>query len=229
MTFVELVERLRMECGVSGPTIETVQGSLPREIARLKAWTITAWDAIQRKHPDWVFMRLQSSTTIPQYGSALAITEHTAGTVASWVADTMRIGADGGTFADSIKLPCIEYESWRVGEGLVVTPYAKPTTIAIRQRDKALFVAPAADVAYKLYFDYQRTPIALSADADLPAAPARFHMAIVARAMMMYGRYEAAPEVLLDGREQYKEILAELEIDQLPPTTIPGGEGDAWQ
>jgi hypothetical protein len=144
MTFVELVERLRMECGVSGPTIETVQGSLPREIARLKAWTITAWDAIQRKHPDWVFMRLQSSTTIPQYGSALAITEHTAGTVASWVADTMRIGADGGTFADSIKLPCIEYESWRVGEGLVVTPYAKPTTIAIRQRDKALFVAPAA-------------------------------------------------------------------------------------
>lgn len=228
MTFVELVERLRMECGVAGPTITTVQGTLPREIERLKKWTITAWEAIQRKHPDWLFMRMQSSGAIPQYGTALTVSEHTAGTVASWVTDTFRIGASGGTIADSIELACREYESWRVAEGLVTTPYGKPTSIAIRQKDDALFVAPAADVAYKLYFDYYRTPVALSADADLPAAPARFHMMIVYRAMMMYGRYEAAPEVLLDGRENYKELLAELELDQLVGVDFVGAGSDAW-
>lgn len=228
MNFVQLVERLRMECGVSGPTITTVQGALPREIARLKSWIVTAWEDIQREHIDWQFLRTQGNATIPQYGSALTIAEHTAGTVARWLPETFRISESGGTFADSTPLACAEYETWRVSEGLVTTPYGKPSTIAIRQKDKALFVAPAADVAYTLYFDYYRAPVSLSADADEPAAPARYHMAVVYRAMTMYGRYEAAPEILLDGREKYRSMLAELEIDQLPDTTFAGGDSDAW-
>lgn len=229
MNFVQLVERLRMECGVSGPTITTVQGTLPREIARLRSWIVTAWEDLQRKHVDWQFLRVQGSATIPQYGSALTIAEVTAGTVARWVPESFRIAPDGGAFADSVPLASVDYEQWRIAEGLSPTAaYAKPSTIAVRQKDKALFVAPAADVAYALFFDYYRTPVTLSADTDEPAMPARYHMAIVHRAMTMYGRYEAAPEVLLDGREKYRSLLAELEIDQLPDASFAGGDSDAW-
>lgn len=222
MTFVDLVERLRMECGVSGPVITTVQGALPREIERLKKWTITAWEEVQLKHPDWEFLRTASSHVIPQYASLLSPTEYAAGTVADWKIDTFRIASNGGGFDESVPISFIDYETWRITDGLDSTKYARPNSITVRVKDKALFVGPSADLAYELYYDYYRTPQALSADADVPICPARFHMIIVYNAMQMYGRYEAAPEVLADGARNYRRMLAEMEVDQLPAVFMPG-------
>ena len=41
-------------------------------------------------------------------------------------------------------------------------------------------------------------------------------MIVVYRAMMYYGGYEAAPEVLSRGSEEYQRLYSRLEIDQLP-------------
>lgn len=228
MNFVALVERLRMECGVSGPYITDLQGTLPREIERLKRWTITSWVEIQTRHPDWLFLRTQSSHTIPAHGSTLTPAEFTAGTVQDWHADTFRIGPDSGTFADSEPLPVMDYEAWRIGPGMTLTPEAQPNLLAIREKDQALFVSPQADQQYKLWYDYQRTPQELSGNTDVPICPARFHMIIVYRAMMKYGRYEAAPEVLADGRAEYRRMLGEMQEDQLPVTTVAGGCSESW-
>lgn len=222
MNFAALVERLRMECAVSGPEITTVQGTLPREIGRLTKWIITAWEEVQLKHPDWEFLRIASSHSIPQYASLLNPAEYAAGTVSDWKIDTFRLAASGAGFDESVPISFLDYETWRITDGLDSTLYARPNSITVRIKDKALFIGPSADVAYELYYDYYRTPQALSADADIPLCPARFHMAIVYRAMQMYGRYEAAPEVLSDGVRNYRRMLAEMENDQLPAVQIPG-------
>lgn len=222
MDFVALVERLRMECGVSGPTITTVQGNLPREIERLKKWVVTAWEEAQLKHPDWEFLRVASSHVIPLHASLLNPAEYAAGSVAEWKIDSFRIASDGGGFDASVPISFLDYETWRITDGLDSNLYSRPNSITVRIKDRALLVGPSADAQYELYYDYYRTPQVLSADADVPICPARFHMIVIYNAMQMYGRYEAAPEVLADGARNYRRMLAEMEIDQLPAVVITG-------
>ena len=49
--------------------------------------------------------------------------------------------------------------------------------------------------------------------------PARYHMAVVYKAMQKYGAYEAAPEVYARGEKGAKRYMQMLEIDQMPGVT----------
>lgn len=55
MNRLQLVQRLALECGVSGTVTTTLNQT--GEFARLVAWTDTAWEQLQTKHDDWDFMR----------------------------------------------------------------------------------------------------------------------------------------------------------------------------
>lgn len=224
MTFVELVESLRQECGVSGPVLSTVQ-TLSGELGSLKRWTAQAWTEIQARHMDWQFLRTSSTHIIPQFGAIIQPAEYLAGEVAEWKRDSFRVATSGDGRRLSQSVPYVPYDSFVSGIGVDVTNYARPMCFAIRDSDKAVLVAPAADTTYELYYDYWRTPVTLSADSDTPACPVRFHMIIVYRAMMKYGRYNSAPEIYADGKREFNQLLRGLEIDQLPPTTFAGGWG----
>lgn len=52
--------------------------------------------------------------------------------------------------------------------------------------------------------------------------PAEFHMAIVYRAMMMYGRFTAAGEVFNDGEQNYRRIMTALVNNQTPMVRMGG-------
>lgn len=62
MTFLELVQRLRQECRVSGTGPVTVVGQ-SAEFNRLVTWTNEAWQEIQRGNSYWRFLR--ASCTCP--------------------------------------------------------------------------------------------------------------------------------------------------------------------
>src|ERR1700749_2228601 len=56
MTFVQLVDRLRVECGVSGSTLISVQ-NLSGELQRLKNWIGDAYNEIQTSYDgNWKFL-----------------------------------------------------------------------------------------------------------------------------------------------------------------------------
>ena len=84
-----------------------------------------------------------------------------------------------------------------------------------------LVLGPKPNGIFTVTGDYQRSAQTLSADADEPEMPARFHKLPVYRAMEDYGFYESAPEVLARGQRKGAAMMRQLEADQLPPPKMP--------
>ena len=222
MNFVQLVERLRVECGVSGSPITDVE-TLTGEYLRLRNWTASAWVDIQTEHEgQWGFMRVSSTHLIGQYQSILSPAEWAAGRVNTWKIDSFRIAASGDPRSKSDPVDFLPYDQFVAGPGLDVSEWAKPRYFTIRPGDKALIVAPGADAAYTLFYEYQSEPIEMEDNVDVPACPSKFHMVIVYEAMLKYGRYEMAPEILSEARADRDRLLFRLKLDQLPSITFGG-------
>lgn len=222
MNFLQLVERLRVECGVSGSPITDVE-ALTSEHLRLRNWAASAWTDIQTEHEgQWAFMRVSSSYTTAAYESLLSPPEWLAESVNTWKIDSFRIALSGEPRSRSVPIDYLPYDQFVAGPGLDVTEWAKPRYFTVRPSDKALFVAPGCDVPYTLFYDYQTEPVELEDNDDVPACPAKFHMVIVYEAMLKYGRYEIAPEILSEAREGRDKLLFRLKVDQLPSITFGG-------
>lgn len=221
MTFLQLVQRFCRYCGIpgTGPTSVTSQTG---ELGRMVNFVIDAWNDIQSEHPDWQWMKatmtpkvtvdLQASYSL----SDLAITDFGA-----WDLNSLRIyKTSDGTVSEDMLIQ-IPYEVWRSSYQLGVgrTTTGRPTQFAILP-DKSIGLGPVPTGDYTLTADYYTAPVALSLDADTPAMPDQHHMAIVYRAMMAYGSYEAAPEVYQRGETEYRRIKNRLETDRLPDVLI---------
>jgi hypothetical protein len=95
---------------------------------------------------------------------------------------------------------------------------SRPVVFSIDPQ-KNLYFGIVPDGAYTIVYEFYRTPITLSADADTPAMPARFHELIAFRALRAYGIFMAAPEVIGRADDQISRIGAELAADQLQVIT----------
>jgi hypothetical protein len=231
MTFVELCDMVRREGGISGPSITTVQGSIPTETTRVKNWVKDAWQDIQSMHTDWQFLFYESSFTIPQYASLITPTEFAAGVVAEWTPWTARISSADEGRAKSQELTLQNYYIFRDSEGLDPTVRGRPSTIAIHPRTEAIHLAPAADAEYEFYYDYYRTPQILDQDEEEPVMPARFHALIAWEALSRYGGYEVAPDVVSRAREHAGKLMAALISDQMPGVStscLDDGRAYGW-
>jgi hypothetical protein len=85
-----------------------------------------------------------------------------------------------------------------------------------------LLVGSTPDKQYQIHGEAYAMPTALVNDADRPACPAQYHMAIVYKAMIYYALYEAAPEVLARGEAGYNKLIARMALHQLPQMTFGG-------
>jgi hypothetical protein len=211
-----MLERLRDECGVSGGPITSVT-NVRGEHLRLKNWLIEAWNEIQTEHQGrWGFMRVSSSTTIPVNATLLYPAEWSAETVDYWKRDSFRISALGEAREKSIPLIPIDYDSFVNGVGLDTSTTGRPLYFTVRDGDKALIVAPKADAEYTMFFDYYSVPELLEDDDDVPRLPKKFHMLPVYEAMLSYGRYENAIEILSQITPKRDKMKFRLKLDQLP-------------
>ena len=225
MNFLQLVNQLRVECGVSGPPLTTVAGQLAgSENARMVSWIQQAWIDIQTSKEDWLFLRepfvfntvaLQQIYTPVEAGLTVA-------TFGNWKRDSFRCSSVGQSYADE---QLMNYMDWTTYRNLyryanMRNTTARPVVVSITP-EKDLAFGSTPDIAYVIDGEYYTQPVSLTADADTPGIPDRFQMAIVYRAMMYYAGYEAAPEVLSRGDFEYRRLYSRMEIDQLP--TIVSG------
>lgn len=220
MDFLEIVNKVRIEAGASGRTIETVQGTLPAEIQRLKNWTIDAWNDIQMMHPHWNFHYIESTHDCEVGLAILNQTEYAAGDVAEWMVNSFRIALPGETRRESQPLLYLNYYDWRDNAGLLVEESRKPDSFTVHPRTEAVHLSSTPDLAYLLWYDYRRTPQSLEANTDVPIIPARYHDLIVAWAVKKYGWHEAASEKLQSANEVINRLLPALELDQLDEVTL---------
>lgn len=218
MNFLELINRTRVECGVSGPALTTAQ-NLSGEAARMRNWVSAAWIDIQASKEDWQWMRTPVQfNTVAQQWSYTPTDAGIGSTFGNWKRDSFRCSSVGQNYADEQLLNYMEWSTFRnlYQYGNMRTTYARPVVVSIVPGDKSLALGSVPNQAYVITGEYYRKPVELSADADTPALPDRFHLAIVYRAMMSYAGYEAAPEVYQRGELEFRRLMNRINIDQLP-------------
>lgn len=114
----------------------------------------------------------------------------------------------------------VDYEFWRDGYefGALRQTQTRPTIMTITP-DKSIGLGPFPIDGYTVLGDYFRVPTEMAVDTDTPSLPTQFHMAIVYRAMMSYGAFEAASEVYQRGETEFNKLIRRVAADRLPEIT----------
>lgn len=228
MNFLELAQRLCQECGDSTVNITTV-ASQTGKAKRMVDWLNSAWMDIQGAHRDWGWMRNSASFTTVNgqatyaLGSGAGTAGVTTASFGSWIRDSFRIYPTAtGTDAE-VPLGYIDYDRWRdtyqIGSSRTTTSQPGQYTIT---PSKGIGLGPVPTAGYTVTADYFTSPASMSLDADIPALPAHYHLAIVYRAMMMYGTFDVAGEVYQRGEAEYKRMMRRIENDYLPEVELGG-------
>lgn len=222
MTFLELINLARQECGVSGSDLTSVE-NLSGESRRFYNWVRNGWLDIQRAEPQWKFLDLgfQFDTVAGDRDYGFGTGAGTVGIERAdwklWQKDTFRIYADTSGYTDEQILPWMEYQSFRnlYEYGSNRLNQEKPICFTIAP-DSAILLGGIPDAVYRVEGRYWRAPQTLADAADEPICPVEFHQIISFRAMMRYALFESAPEVLGDARENYNRMMAQLVNNQGP-------------
>jgi hypothetical protein len=228
-TFLQLVNRLASEAGVTGnaSTVSAVTGQ-SGEAARLVNWITQAHTELQNRHGNWRWMRSTFSVSATLGDDQYAGTDCT----------DSRLGSTITRFAHWIPIDdagCANVKIYLTSGGvsgerfMVFIPWDYFMTIYKRgpqnngppvhftiDPQNNLRLGPKPDDTYTVSGEYQMSALEFSANTDTPEFPSRFQDIVWMRAMEKYGRFHAAPEVLARGEVEGGRLMRQLEVNQLP-------------
>lgn len=223
MTYLELCKALRRECSVSGNGPAAVTGQTG-EMARLVEWIKNADREIQQQWNDWNFLWASDSFNTISSQSLYDLTDETdMGGAPNIITDFNHLAKHDNTsdLAGELRIwvdgDPLFFIPWSEYQASSYTGTSKPYQFTIRPDGKWLLL-PTPNAVYAINFEYYKTPTLLAANGDISAIPVLYHDTIVARAMMFYGEYESAQEVLQGGAERYTEGYTSLMDKELPQT-----------
>lgn len=204
MTFLELCQRLRQECGVAGTGPQDVSGQRG-EYQRLIDWVRDAWAEIQLERRDWRFNWALGELELREGERVYDLPDD----FDRWDADTLRLAGD--------RLAVLGWDAMR---DLPPTGGA-PRRAAISPNGQIhLDGAPQEDG--RLTFEYWRTPQRLYHRHEVPRLPERYHMLIVYRAMLQYALYEEAVAVTQQAIANEARLMRQMVISELPAIRTTG-------
>jgi hypothetical protein len=227
MNFLQLVQRVRRKCRVSGTGPSTVIDQ-NEEYARLVDFTNEAWSDLQLMRSDWAWMRASMSfpTVAGQAEYTLAQIQSTGSgfsNFGNWDLKTFRQYNTAAGTNSEVFMGFMEYENWRDVYQLSSMRQATSAPLDFTQTPLlGIGLGPVPLVGYTITGDYFKVATEMSLDADIPPLPSQFHMAIVYRAMMLHGASEAAPEVYDDGKMNFDRMMRIIDQQQLPVLTTAG-------
>lgn len=228
-TYLDLVNSTRRECGIITGDLTTLTGLVGKNL-QVKVWVDRSWQDVQRKHPNWQWMRKSFSFATVQ--GQQEYTPAQAGTTnyGKWAT---RDNTGKGTFRTRVTSLGYTTELW-LGEwdwedfrnlyqfGAQRTVQGRPVVFSIKP-DKSIALGPLPNAqGFTVTGDYFTRAVPLVSDTDVPGLPDQFTDVIIHRAKMMYGQEEAAAEVYNAGKADYRRMIADLEADQLPSIEFGG-------
>jgi len=224
MNFLELGQRLTIECGAGNVQLTTMQNQ-KGEALRFVNWVSQAWNELQTVFDCWEWMRSSSLlgagvSFVADPGQAVVPLGTGPGQIGldpkdfggKWVEDSFRNYVTSFGFRSEIFLESISYDWWRDAYmyGANRAVQTRPVVIAVGP-GKEICLGPPSNGLYTTTGDYYRSPAIMAQDTDIPAGlPTQYHMAIIYKGMEYYGAYEAATEVVARGEEGYGNQLFEL-------------------
>lgn len=198
------------------------------KLGRVVVWVGRAWNDIQNERPNWRWMRKEFSgkptiaNTARYTAAAWAITDF-----ANWLTDDPERGYRPFSLYD----PAIglgdeqelchiqDYDQWRRRFGRGLQTSQRPNVYAVSPSNE-ICLGAIPDAAYLVRGEYWKTNQVLAADGDVPECPARFHDAILWRAIRYLCEFDEAPFPIAAARAKEQVGLGNLEGDQLPEVVI---------
>lgn len=214
MNFLELCQRTASECSASltGPDSTVSQTG---RLGQIVKWVNAAWMDIQTRHDNWLWMRGSFSVSTTSGDGVYAYTDctdvDTSATITAfraWDREKFKIYlTSAGANSETYLIP-ISYDLWysRFNTGSQTNSF--PRYVAVDNARRFLLGAKP-DGIYTVRGEYIKAATELSGNSDTPGMPSEYHMAIVYRAMMKYGRYTGAAEVFNDGQAEYTRMMKE--------------------
>lgn len=220
-TFIELVQTAHRESGASGTAPAGVAGQVG-EANRFVNWVKLEWTKIQNRHPNWKWMRREFTVNTVALDDTYAYSDCTdvltsvaISRFARWYPDEFKCYLASAGVGSEMWL---SYAAWnnfkrvyRIGSQTAGAP-----AIVTVDPSNNIVLGPKPSGIYTVGGDYHASPQILTADADTPEMPTRFHDLIWMGALRRYAAYESAPEVWSEMKSQQSELMRSLEQDQLP-------------
>jgi hypothetical protein len=217
MNFLELCQDLAREAGISGAIVAVERQN--GEAGRVVNWIIKAYRYIQNKHVDWTFMR--ADVSFDTNTSSAIYTAAAAGVAGfgEWcfVGDDWRAYNKAIGYADEQALSFMPYDDFKrvYGMGANRTIVGRPQIVTVRP-DQSLQIWPLPDATYTIVGEQYRAPLTLAKAEDVPIFAAKFHDAIVQRALMFYGAFEGDAGVFASAQTEFQRLLAQMEGVYMP-------------
>lgn len=216
MNYLELCKRLRSEAGIAGvgPAKVTDQSG---ESLRVVEWIRQAWVEIQNLHEYWKFRWAEGLFETTELSVGVFSDTYEFAGADDFDRESMSIYKTADGSSESTPMFYFDYLDFR--DRFQFAPVAEadqdqPSFWTIKP-DKKIQVYPVPDAFYTLGFDYSKTPQVLEANTDTPLCASRYHMTIIYLALLSYGRYENANEVLKFAGAQYDYARKQMELNEL--------------
>jgi len=209
MDYLELTRRLAREVGASG-RIQTLQGT-EGEFRRLADWVNESWVELQMVRDTWKWR-------VGEFEVPMTVGQRVVDT--SSYPDFYRVLPNQffGKLDSATNWAVLAFVSFRDWQDLVRTrPPQEGVPVYYTERsDLVIEVDPIPSVPYSVRGLYTKRPQFLVDDFDVPSLPEEYHMAIVYKAMMLYGGYESAPEIYQSGEAGFNRIYQMLVNTDIP-------------
>jgi hypothetical protein len=227
VTYLELVRRVALESGtLPDSAVPATTAGLTGRPALLASWVQQAWRDIQNRRSHWRWMRAEwqgalvagtqrytpAALGIVRFGEWVHVDEH-----GMPVATLYR-----GDPSDEGRMRMVPWHAFYTRFLRGVSQQDRPGWYS-EDGEGRLVVAPVPDGAYTMRGLYRKAPQELAADGDVPEMPARFHDLIVWRALLMLAAYDEAGNQVPMWDMRAREIMSDLERDQLPKVDFPIG------
>ena len=216
MNFLALCNSLIQKCGIAGGGITSVT-SQTGEAGRVVSWINEAYLNVQLAETQWHWMRSNVSFTTTDSQSSYTPAQCGVTDFGGWKMDSFRRYITDTGVRSEAYLTALKYNDYR---DTYLFGNMRLTTGDPRYISEApdlslnLGLIPGS-VGYTVVGEYFKVPSSLVAESDSPLMPSQYHMIVVYRAMMMYGMYESASEVIQEGTSLYNAMLRRLMRDQM--------------
>lgn len=204
MNFLQLVNRTKAECGVSGPQILRIQNA-SGEIARVVDWVRDAYFMIQGERAWYWLWR--------QMGANLLTGRQTFDPAAEWDVFALRWSMSSARL-DGYHIPMRFYSGPESD-----TQNGAPSAVTVMPDRTLRFNAPM-DRERQFTADYYSTSEALQEDDDTPSMPEQFHMAIVWQATVLYADYEEAGALRMTAQMKLDRMREQMVATEVPPVMM---------
>lgn len=222
MNFLELCQDMARESGISGSLVSVVNQT--GEAQRVVNWIIKAYRYIQNKHVDWKFLRADVSFDTSVGNATYTAVAASVTGFGEWcfAGDDWRCYSKAAGVADEQHVSYMDYDDFRATYAMGTNRLStgRPQIVTVRP-DQTLQFWPTPDAAYTVIGEQYKAPLTLAKNEDVPIFAAKFHDAIVQRAMMFYGAFEGDAGVFGASQSEFNRTLGQMEGVYLPEWETP--------